>query len=491
MTEFCVQRVQKKHYNAIATLLNESDEGWPGGLVYGNPFNEERILRRYNNREVVAALVGMEKDRAVCLLEIEPYFKERDAAYVAFLNAHPSCHGKGYGRKTLQEAVEVALKEGYSRLDLYTWAGNIKAVPAYKKTGFFWYPSTSVYMQNFLPQILSCPLLKDFFTRNDWYETFSRPVDIAEDFYLENERRVFVYRWNGDVTLEVAVDVLDSRMFRFVLDGEEYSVTTDGEELYLGYPKDFCIKAPRGMEIVVEAEEGYLLEKTTIRTTTGAPRKNMNDRSHSMKVTMKHPSGDVKLGLGFLSRFPIEVEFSPNPAVIPPSKTATPLVKTYNPMKKEVRYNLQLVSDNVHVVPKELSGCLGPLERKGERVGIEATPNSRIKTIIAVENGPTYERDIPLLCPGRLMPDALIHDDHLYASDGRYLLEIYLKEGGVTGILDLKDRGLLLGNFLEDFGPPFNPGHLRAKPYHASVLFTEDGTRILLATEADKFGKIR
>ena len=184
------------------------------------------MKKRYSEREIIAALVGMEGDRALTISEIEPYFKERNAAYIAFLNGHPKLHGKGYGRKTLQRSVDIATEGGYDRLDLYTWAANMKAVPAYKKTGFFWYPSTSVYMQNFLPQIMNCPLLKKFFEENDWYTTFIRPIKITEDLEVENGRRVYIYRFSGTVELEVAIDVLESRMYRIVLDGKEYSLST-------------------------------------------------------------------------------------------------------------------------------------------------------------------------------------------------------------------------------------------------------------------------
>ena len=46
-----------------------------------------------------------------------------------------------------------------ARRHLDTWPGNIKAVPLYKKTGYFWVPETDVHMENYVPLLLRLPVL--------------------------------------------------------------------------------------------------------------------------------------------------------------------------------------------------------------------------------------------------------------------------------------------------------------------------------------------
>ena len=63
---------------------------------------------------------------------------------------------------------------GYTRLDLNTWAGNLKAVPLYKKSGYFWVPETSVRMENY-PLIFRLPR-QELFRQADWYRDFRRDL---------------------------------------------------------------------------------------------------------------------------------------------------------------------------------------------------------------------------------------------------------------------------------------------------------------------------
>ncbi|MFD0960511.1 hypothetical protein [Paenibacillus chungangensis] len=58
---------------------------------------------------------------------------------------------------------------GWPRLDLFTWAGNTKAVPLYKKCGFFWEKKDdSVHLMNFIPTVLQTEALLPSLERLDW-----------------------------------------------------------------------------------------------------------------------------------------------------------------------------------------------------------------------------------------------------------------------------------------------------------------------------------
>jgi ribosomal protein S18 acetylase RimI-like enzyme len=64
-------------------------------------------------------------------------------AYIPLLGADPAHHGKGVGKALLLEMIRRVTALGFRELTLETWAGNLKAVPLYKRTGFNWEPETN------------------------------------------------------------------------------------------------------------------------------------------------------------------------------------------------------------------------------------------------------------------------------------------------------------------------------------------------------------
>ena len=83
-------------------------------------------------------------------------------------------------------------------MDLYTWPGNLKSVPLYKKMGFMWQPDSSVHMENFTPAARSHPLGRSFFATHDWYDTQVRSLEIEEDLVRRGKVRVYEYLWRAE-----------------------------------------------------------------------------------------------------------------------------------------------------------------------------------------------------------------------------------------------------------------------------------------------------
>ncbi|MBC8074514.1 MAG: GNAT family N-acetyltransferase, partial [Chloroflexales bacterium] len=132
---------------------------------------------------------------------------EPGVTYVGVLNVVPAYQKLGLGRRFLTYFVGRSLERGAKRLDLHTWPGNLKAVPLYKKCGFFWMPGTGVHMFNFLPSILAMPAAKPFFDRHDWYASMRRELSQSEDDERWQGMKVFTYRFEaGGEQLTVRVD---------------------------------------------------------------------------------------------------------------------------------------------------------------------------------------------------------------------------------------------------------------------------------------------
>jgi len=192
---------------ALARMWNDSDEAWPGGFSGGVPFDADRIKEWMESRDSVAINLAVDRDHVIGFCELVERPDDPEILYVAILNVTPTCHGKGVGKMLLKWCVEKTCDLGYSRLDLDTWSGNMKAVPLYKKIGFFWRPDTSVKMENYIPAIMATPYGKRFFAQHSWYGTQVRNLRVEEDEQEWQGMKSYTYRWEvGSEFLEAVVD---------------------------------------------------------------------------------------------------------------------------------------------------------------------------------------------------------------------------------------------------------------------------------------------
>ncbi|NDE08147.1 MAG: GNAT family N-acetyltransferase, partial [Chloroflexi bacterium] len=138
--------------------------------------------------------------RAVGFLSLIAQPEDPTATYVGLLTAHPEWHGFGVGRELLTAALDRTVSLGLDRIDLHTWSGNLKAMPLYKKTGFFWVPDTTVRMANFLPMLLKIGPVQDYFgqTGADWYRDAVRTLDVTPDREMFGNAEVYTYQWVRD-----------------------------------------------------------------------------------------------------------------------------------------------------------------------------------------------------------------------------------------------------------------------------------------------------
>ena len=169
------------------------------------------------------------EQRVVGLCSLYDYPALPSTAYIALLSAHPGYHGRGVGRDLLKVALERTVALGYNRLDLNTWAGNTKAVPLYKKSGYFWAPETSVRMENYLPLIFRLEPAREFFRHADWYRDYKRELGLEEDDQKIGKLQVYTYLWERDGRhLKVVIDRVSNGIA--ALETDEYSISTSIDE---------------------------------------------------------------------------------------------------------------------------------------------------------------------------------------------------------------------------------------------------------------------
>ncbi len=194
----------------LAEMWNESDDQWPGTFNHGVPMTEARVRDWMDNVGAVMRMVVVEKEsgKVVGYGDLWDDLARPGSCYVSLLNVHPAFQGRSLARRMLTAMVDWAVEHEYDRLDIGTWPSNLKAMPLYKKTGFFWQPDTNVHMENYVPAVRRIPALSAFFERHDWYRSYIRELAQREDDMRHPQTGdvpVYVMRWEADGEVVEAV----------------------------------------------------------------------------------------------------------------------------------------------------------------------------------------------------------------------------------------------------------------------------------------------
>lgn len=198
----------------IAQMWNTWDDLWPGGFTQGIPFTAERVKKQYGQINALALLIAIDREtnKPVGSCTLHPNWRDREAAYIGTLGVSPDVLNKKVGKQLLLESIRISSSKGYTRVDLNTWAGNMRAVPLYKKMGMMWDPDgQGLTMFDYIPGILTHPLCAPFFDlidgEYDWYGTYVRNPTQSPDIYTKDGMSIYPYEFNLDnASLSVTVD---------------------------------------------------------------------------------------------------------------------------------------------------------------------------------------------------------------------------------------------------------------------------------------------
>ncbi|MGV2940397.1 GNAT family N-acetyltransferase [Mesobacillus sp. LC4] len=196
-----VIQIEKYHEGlaaGIARMWNLSRDGWGGDT---RVMTEEQVKKKEANSDNIELYLALDGEEVVGYCGLSEYKEDTGSLYIPLLNVRPDYQGHKIGKKLLLQALEKTVDLGWPRLDLYTWAGNTKAVPLYKKCGFFWEDrDDSTHLMNFIPQVLNTTLLKPVFEQMDWYEDSTRLIEVKPDGHKENGFTFYEYSWQNAET---------------------------------------------------------------------------------------------------------------------------------------------------------------------------------------------------------------------------------------------------------------------------------------------------
>jgi len=309
----------------LAAMWNASDHAWPGGWTRGVPETAESVLERTRRADRIAIFVVEVDGEIVGYCDMSQERGRDDMAYLPLLNVRPDFHGKGLGKALILKVLERTVELGYKQLTLDTWPGNERAIPLYKKTGFFWVPEASVWMQNYIPTALSMPIARPFFARHDWYRCFKRGLEVVPDDIEWNGIKVFPYRFEegGD------------RFVMWIDRQAEAPTAVETNDLYAA-----CIV---GKEEVVCGLEQVVRWEIVNRRGVGEP----------LRVTLM-AQGEEGIGLSAVESFEVK-----DSAVIERSFTISPDVRPKEPGLPAHRIRSTLI---INGVPLSLGSAVKPVQ---------------------------------------------------------------------------------------------------------------------------------
>lgn len=180
----------------IAKMWNMSRDSWGGDT---RVMTEEQVKAKEANSDNIELYLAMDGEEVVGYCGLSEYKEDTGSLYIPLLNVRPDYHGHKIGKKLVRMALEKTIELGWPRLDLYTWPGNTKAVPLYKKCGFFWEDrDDTTHLMNFIPQVLNTPLLRQHFVELDWYESSIRQIEVNPDGVKKNGFSFYEYSWQNE-----------------------------------------------------------------------------------------------------------------------------------------------------------------------------------------------------------------------------------------------------------------------------------------------------
>jgi GNAT superfamily N-acetyltransferase len=514
-----IREYREEDADEVARMWRESARGWNGeGPGGGTLSTGPRVRQDQRDMNTLATFIAWLPDpadgrpRAVGYLSLFDMPTEAETAYVGVLSAHPDWHGKGVGRDLLKAALARTVALGYSRLDLHTWPGNMKAVPLYKKSGYVWVPDTSVKMENYLPQIFRLGPAQSYFRQADWYADFKRDLTPREDEEKRGRLGVYTYRWERDGRrLEVVIDRKAKSVV--AVETERYAVESsiDDPKLPIGGQRRVTWRienraAARPLPVTILAEG-----EDAVRCALQASAVLERAQDWSAAVTAEQPDGPlpttrpanrvraavvvdgepIRLAVGTEVVQPLQLRFD-RASWLAPGVERTLNLTAANPLPEPASGLVRLAADEGLLVEHDeltfdLEGEQArswPLRLRAERAG-----SYRLRAQAVVRLGgrddelttKQFEVTVAVAEPGGVVAEW--DDERALLATDRLVVEARLRPGRWFTGLDLRDRDT--GRFLMAhdcaIGPPFWPSPAATAVWAPRLERDGDGLTLVLS----------
>ncbi|MEC0207424.1 GNAT family N-acetyltransferase [Paenibacillus ehimensis] len=262
---------------SVAEMWNRSQDEWGGGPAVRTA---EQIRRDEESSDAMAVFLAVCDGQVVGYCSLGEYREDTGALYIQLLNVRPDYHGRKIGKLLVLRAVEETIRLGWPRVDLYTWEANMKAVPLYKKCGFFWEDrEDATHFMNFIPQVAACEALAPYLNDIDWYADLTRTIEVKPDGRKENGFDIYTYAWskNGQ---SLRVDIERRGRGICLIETEDYLLSAAAEQAEPVFGSEYVIEyrivnksgAPLKLELQGESDRNVAFDWQSERQVEGEER---------------------------------------------------------------------------------------------------------------------------------------------------------------------------------------------------------------------------
>jgi len=326
-SELIYRDFNDSYAEAVAEMWKQSRPGWPAGFFGPSEVTVESVMQDERVSGKLFTELAFAGERVVGYCRTSPYGIELDASYVDLLNVVPDMHGRGVGKALLRSAVKRSVQYGMNRIDLHTWPANMKAVPLYKKTGFFWIPESMVYMQNYIPYLLGREEFLNFLQGEDWYSCFKRALAVEPDTQkTPSEREIFRYEFvRGGDSFVAEFDRKGRCISKMEYPGFKAGLSVDKcSEFFTGRPYTVSLSGSgfNADTVVVTGDPSLKVEAVTPDSFAVTPlpvQMPKTEREVADRVSVS--VNGVKLGIGMVGVEEVALHSAPAYFVLPGSST--------------------------------------------------------------------------------------------------------------------------------------------------------------------------
>lgn len=239
MEDIKLVEYNNSYAKSIADMWRRSAEGWNGN---NGTETEESILKEHESITDINTYLALKGGEVVGYCGFSKYQYDNNTLYIRLLNVRYDLHGMGIGKALVCKCVERTRELGWPRLDLFTWLGNTKSLPLYKRCGFFLEKrDDTTHLMNFIPKVLNIEAFKEYFKNVNWYSDLKRTIDMEPDGIEENGFTYYEYYWEKEgKSLKVQLEN-KSRGIRSV-ETEDYSIKVNIEDQKLIFGQTYKIK---------------------------------------------------------------------------------------------------------------------------------------------------------------------------------------------------------------------------------------------------------
>lgn len=371
----------------VADMWRRSSEGWNGGWA---DETEETVKKDHEASDYINTYLVEKDDEIVGYCKITKFPFDKNVMYVHTLNVRYDCHGKGIGKMLIMKSLERTLQMGYKRLDLYTWAGNTKSIPLYKKCGFVYENRPDAnYLMNFIPLITTHELFTDYFKEVDWYKCLQREINLEYSDLKKDNMAYFEYLMDdGDKKLRVHIEK-KSRGINLI-ETEDYLIEAKVENQGLIYGQDYNIiydvvnKSGKPLTIDFKGEDNRNIKYKVNKSVDVVDKITLSEEFFVDKfedilgrfeaypcvlthVTINGKTIDFKVGID--AKNPVTLSMGRYREENYLNKKEELYLNITNNFKEEVEYSLSLKdNENIQILNKDINLSLKAEEKKSVKI---------------------------------------------------------------------------------------------------------------------------